>query len=91
MDFWAPWCWPCEAFHPIFDRAAHDDDAGVRFARCNVDTSPQTSTLLNILSIPTVVLFDPEGNEVERVVGVPTRKEFTRLLQLATTSTAEQN
>lgn len=55
VDFWAPWCEPCKAFHPIFDQAARDTPA-VRFASYNVDTSPRSAFALGTLSIPTVVL-----------------------------------
>jgi hypothetical protein len=54
------------------------DTGGIRFARCDVDTSPHTASVLNSLSIPTNVSFDPAGNEVERLVGVPPRRAITR-------------
>jgi thioredoxin len=86
VDFWAPWCGPCKAFHPIFEQVAHETPA-VRFARCDVDANPKSASALGILSIPTLVLFDPDGNEADRIVGVPPRKELNRLLARATPTT----
>jgi thioredoxin 1 len=85
VDFWAPWCGPCRAFHPVFEQVALETP-GVRFARCNVDDNPRSASAVGILSIPTVVLFDPDGNEVDRLVGVPARKDLALLLARASSS-----
>ena len=85
VDFWAPWCGPCTSFHPIYQRLADEHgDGPVRFARLNVDEAPQSAHLVGIQSIPTVVLFDPTGNEVERLVGVPRKHDVERLVKSAT-------
>lgn len=80
VDFWASWCRPCTTFHPLFVQAADDHTGPVRFGRIDVDAAPQTASMVGVQSIPTVVLFDPDGNEVERLTGVPPMSELRRLI-----------
>ena len=76
VDFGAPWCGPCRAFAPVFDDVATRFSERVRFARCDVDDSPLTATMLQIASIPTVIAFGPDGSELVRIVGVPRRSDL---------------
>jgi len=69
IDCFATWCGPCRQIAPAFERAASRYADRLRFGRCDVDRNPETAARLGILSIPTIVVFDTLGREVDRIVG----------------------
>lgn len=56
MDFWAPWCGPCRAFAPIFERVS-DDHPDAIFGQCNTEKEPELASALQIRAIPTLMIF----------------------------------
>jgi thioredoxin 1 len=74
VDFWAPWCTPCRVMEPILDELASQHGDRVAFMKLNVDENPETAGRLEVLSIPTLMVF--EGGEVrKKLIGaVPRRR-----------------
>jgi len=68
VDFWAPWCGPCQAMAPAFEQVARQLEPRVRLAKVNTDEAQALGAQLRIRSIPTLALF-VEGKEVARQAG----------------------
>ena len=75
VDFWAPWCGPCRVVSPIIDDLAEQHGGRVKFLKMNVDENLQTQSRYNILSIPTVILFD-RGEPQETVIGARSKTHY---------------
>ena len=77
VDFWAPWCGPCRIVDPIIEDLSAQHGERVRFMKMNVDDNPATAARYNILSIPTVILFEGGGPQ-ETVVGARPKSYYER-------------
>jgi thioredoxin 1 len=56
IDWWAPWCGPCRAFAPAYERVA-EANPDVTFAKINTDEEQELAAAFNIRSIPTLMIF----------------------------------
>jgi len=79
VDFWAPWCAPCQAVAPILDELAEEYQGKIVISRLNVDEAPKVAARYGISSIPTMLLFK-EGKPVSQIVGFRPKAELKKAL-----------
>ncbi|CAN5648194.1 thioredoxin [soil metagenome] len=75
VDFWAEWCGPCKKIAPILDQIAEEHAGKVRVAKLNVDENPETGRRFQVMSIPTLLVFQ-HGEVKARVVGAKSKSQL---------------
>jgi len=69
VDFWAPWCGPCQMIGPVISEIAKELEGKVKVCKLNVDENSKIAGEYGIMSIPTMKLFK-NGKIVEELVGM---------------------
>ena len=80
VDFWAPWCAPCRAIAPLLEEIAEGRD-DVRIVKLNVDENQVTAAQFQILSIPSLILFN-HGAETKRLRPTRNKSQLEQQLEL---------
>jgi len=75
VDFWAPWCGPCHRVAPVLEAMARDLAGTLRVGKLNVDENPRTQARFQVMSIPTLLLFQ-DGKLVDGIVGAVPRSQI---------------
>lgn len=80
VDFWAPWCGPCQKVIPIIEELAQKYKDKMKFAKVNTEEQPELSNNYHILSIPAMLLFN-KGEQQEQVIGIKSKEELENIIQ----------
>jgi len=79
VDFWAPWCGPCHAVTPVLEQLAGETEK-VEFVKLDIDENPVTASRYDVLSIPTVILFEG-GLPKETLIGARPAGHFRQAFE----------
>jgi thioredoxin 1 len=80
VDFWAPWCGPCQAMGPVIKELAEEFQSRAIVAKVDVDNNPEIAGRYGIQSIPTLMIFQ-NGEVVDQSVGTMPKKVLAQKLE----------
>lgn len=79
VDFWAPWCGSCRLLTPTVSLLADELSADLRFAKVDVDEESALAERLEVMSLPTLVMYR-SGKEVVRINGVKNKAALLEII-----------
>ncbi len=78
LDFWAPWCGPCQMIGPIVEEIAEENEHIV-VGKINVDEEVELAIQFGVNRIPTLVVME-KGEKVNQLIGYRPKQDILKLL-----------
>ena len=69
IDFWAPWCQPCQVLGPVLEKLVNEAGGKLVLAKVNIDEEQELAGAFGVQSIPTVFAVY-EGRAVDQFQGM---------------------
>lgn len=79
VDFWAEWCGPCRAMHPVLEELSKKHE-NVTIVKINVDSESELAQKFGIRGIPTFISFK-SGQVSKTLVGGQSLQNLEDLLK----------
>lgn len=73
VDFWAPWCGPCQMLGPVIEEIATEYDGKAKICKLNTDENEHTAAQYRISAVPTLLFFK-NGQVVDQSIGLANKK-----------------
>lgn len=80
VDFWAPWCQPCQRLAPVLEEIAADFDGRAVVAKVNVDEERTLGSLWQVMTIPALMFFK-DGKKVGEMIGAHKKEAIAEKLE----------
>ncbi len=68
VDFWAPWCGPCQMVAPIIEELAKEYEDKINVVKVNIDEAKELAGTYGVMSIPNLLFFK-DGKQVDQKIG----------------------
>ena len=80
IDFWAPWCGPCEVVGPVLDELSKEYEGKVNIYKVNTDEEQELGGAFGIRSIPSI-LFVPKEGQPKMSVGALPKETLKKVIE----------
>ena len=83
VDFWAPWCGPCQMMGPMVDELAEEyKGKEIKKGKCNVDENQDIASQFSVMSIPAFIIFK-DGKVVDQITGGVQKDKLQEMIDKA--------
>ena len=81
IQFSATWCQPCKMLKPVISELSDEMSDKLNFFYMDIDSQPNTPTRFAVRGVPTLILFDKNGQEKNQKVGATTKSNVSDWLE----------